>query len=265
MRTFKLGIFSDTHTGHHAGLHLSQKFQRGIKIREQEIFADWFKEFVEKEKPFDTVVFNGDMINGMGVKNSSECTMNINDQEDAAVEIVEFIDCKDCWFLEGTDVHVATRREGYQSEHNIAKRINGGETPKIFKHLQLKDPTGNWTLDFRHAPGSKAQAKVSMALPVIKEYMANIDWWMEGYQNLATHIFRGHLHKSIRFEEPNRWGGYLVPALQKPDTRYGKTLSNKVVVGFGILLIPENGDWPEWKVIEPPKPEPRSFNLHFPS
>ena len=258
MKCKKVIITADTHIGHRAGLTPKQYWAGGREwVRKQAAKWDWFLSEIKKHK-FDCHINLGDIIDGLGVKDSSETIMSGNDQILAACEVIEMIEAPDNWFVHGTRVHTTTK-DGIELDLEVAKQINGKEDPKIDGQIWLE--YGKWILDCRHAPAGKSMVPHTRANPIVRERLINVAWHAEGVQTLANHYFRAHNHFMFNAGEPNRWSGYAVPALQSPDTKYGRILSNIVHCGFGILTIPDNGDWPIWKVIEAPKEKARVFSL----
>jgi len=255
----KTVVIADTHCGHVGGLN-APDFISGDReqVFEQSEMWEWFGHSIKINGPYDCAVWMGDLIDGVGVKDPSETKLNLNDQKSCAREIVRNVDAPVNWFLYGTDVHTGTGNKGYEIEKDIAELTNSEDQPHIYSHLQAK--VDDFVLDFRHQPASNSHVETSMSNPLIREHLVNKQWFMEGRQQLATHIFRAHTHKMVSVGIPNRWVAHGCPALQR-KTKYGtRRLSNVVHCGYGVLTFQKEG-WPAWEIHEPPKPSPRVFKL----
>ena len=98
------------------------------------------------------------------------------------------------------------------------------------------------------------------ANPIQKERMSNEQWFIDGSQVLSDIYLRGHLHVCFRAGIPGKWEGFNCPALQSPDTKYGRILSNLCHVGFATLET-ENGSWPKFEFWEAPKSKNQVLKL----
>ena len=247
----RIGIFSDFHTGHKVGLTPPDYFTG--KLRKQQFDKwEWFKKSVIKHGPFDACIFLGDLVDGQGVKNHSECIIaDTNDQVTAVVQIIEMIGCNKNFMVYGTPVHVQ-EKSGHELEKDVADQI-GADI-----HGQMWIEVEGYTLDLRHHPAGNSQ--VYPANPLVKEREANVKWHEEGLQPKADLYFRGHCHRLYNVGQPNRWSAHAVPALQSPGTKYGRRLSNIVNVGWGTLDFPKDA-WPIWTVYEEPKCQEKALKL----
>jgi hypothetical protein len=241
-------ILSDLHCGHYAGLH-TPKFQRGGggQIAAQDKKWKWFESALVEASPFDKAVWVGDLVDGGGVKNSSERVLNLNEQIDCARDIIKTVGCKKNLFVYGTMVHTSTR-DGLELEDEIAKRTNGEDEPLIFSQAWFK--IGKHIVDVRHAPACSSAVPNTRANPILRERMANEQWSMKGLQPLADLYLRGHLHYKFTAGSPGTWQGWNLAALQTPNTKFGRRLSNTVDVGFS--LIEANDKWPIYEIYEAP-------------
>lgn len=251
-------ITADMHTGHRAGLIPPKYFGGGAKwINRQTIKWKWFTDTLKEIGRIDCHIDLGDIVDGQGVKDSTETILSPNHQIMSAVEIIETINAPVKWFVHGTRVHTTTR-DGLELDTAIACHVNGNDNPQIDGQLWLQ--YGEWLLDCRHAAAGKSFVKHTRANPLLRERYHNENEFLEGRRPLATHYFRAHAHHLFNAGEPNRWAGYSVPALQSPQTKYGRVLSSVTHEGMGVLSIPDKG-WPIWKIYEPPKRAPKILSL----
>ena len=252
----RIGIFSDIHTGHKVGLTHPDYFSGGREVVQKQAEKwEWFTKSVKEHGPFDCALFLGDLVDGQGVKNASECVIaDLNDQISSCVKIVEEIGCDTNFMVYGTPVHVQDR-SGLELEKEVAARV-GCEI-----HGQIWLEVEGYTLDLRHHPAGNSQ--VYPANPLVKEHEANVKWHEEGVQPLADILFRGHCHRLYDVGQPNRWSAHAVPALQGIGTKYGRRLSNMVHEGWGTLEVVQKGTgaWPVWTVYEVPKCREKAYKL----
>jgi len=242
-------ILSDLHCGHRSGL-TPPRYQGGEPkyVRSQDEKWRWFEEALIEAAPWNKVVWVGDLVDGLGVKNSSEIILaDLNQQINCAVDIIETVGCPKNLFLYGTMTHTATK-DGLEIERIIAQQINGKENPMIYSQAWFK--LGKHVIDARHAPACGSGVPHTRANPIMRERMANEQWHMKGYQPLADIYLRGHLHYKFMAGSPGTWQGWNLPALQTPKTKYGRRLSNTVDVGISILE--ENDKWPIYEIYEAP-------------
>jgi hypothetical protein len=265
--TKRIGVFSDFHVGHKVGLTPPEFFAgKRSWVTKQAARWHWFKNAVREQAPFDCCLLLGDLVDGQGVKNHSECIItDLNNQIDAAVQIIQTIGCDTNYAVFGTPVHVQDK-SGLELEMEVAKRVGCKIHGQIWIDIEstgpgchaLKSGGVGYTLDIRHHPAGNSQ--VYPANPLVKEREANVKWHDEGMQVLANIYFRGHCHRLYDVGQPNRWSAHSVPALQGVGTKYGRRLSNIVHEGFGVLDIIE-GMWPIWTVYEAPKWTETPFKL----
>ena len=241
-------FISDPHCGHYAGLHTPRYFSGSRKqVEVQDRKWKWFEDALVLASPYSKVVWVGDLVNGGGVKNSSERVLNLNQQIDCARDIIRTVGSDKNLFLYGTMVHTSTK-DGLELEDEIAKRTNGEETPHIYSQAWFK--IGERIVDVRHAPATSSSVPTTRANPIIRERISNEQWAAKGLQPLAQLYLRGHLHYKYTAGCPGEWQGWNLPALQSPNTKFGRRLSNRVDVG--ISLIQDNDHWPTFEIYEEP-------------
>jgi len=250
----KILIAGDMHTGSLAGLN-PPAYQSGPrdKVRKQMKKWVWWLELIEHHGPFDMHINTGDVIDGLGVKDGTECIIpDPNRQIEAAIECIKAIKAPENLFVAGTRAHTITR-DGLEMDKMVANEFKTARTPKNFKgqlfiHIDVPGHKG-WELNVRHAPGSRSGVKSTRAMPIGKERDANVEWHRRGQEPLGDLYFRGHLHYSYNAGVPGRWQGYILPSIQSPDTKYGRILSRGTDTGAGYLTITKDGDWPIWTPI----------------
>jgi len=77
----KILFTSDQHTGHRAGL-TPPKYQSGGRkwVRRQAQKWEWYESVIDNYGPFSCHINLGDVVDGLGVKDSSETIIATNDQ-----------------------------------------------------------------------------------------------------------------------------------------------------------------------------------------
>jgi hypothetical protein len=216
----------------------------------------WFESALIEAGPFDKVVWVGDLVDGLGVKNTSETIIaDLNQQIQCAIDIIETVNCKKNLFLYGTMIHTATK-DGLEMEKVIAAAINGAESPNI--HSQAWFKIGEHLFDVRHAPACSSAVPNTRANPITRERISNLEWARKGYQPKADCYLRGHLHFSYSVGEPGIWQGWNLAALQSPKTKYGRRLSNACDVGFATIT--EDKTWPIYRMYLAPVEKEKVLN-----
>ena len=248
----RIGVFADFHCGHKNGLTPPDYWGGGKKIKNN--LAErwmWFVRSLKDEGPFDAAVILGDLVDGPGVKSGNETILNLNQQVDAAVEIIKTISAKKNFITYGTPIHVMTG-DGYEMEKSVADKVDCSIHGQIWLEVE------GFVLDCRHHPAGNSQ--VYPGNPLQKERESNLRWSLEGVQPKADLILRAHTHKSFTVGEPDVWQAIAVPALQDFGCVYGRRLSNVVHLGWGTLDT-QKGVWPVWKTYMAPRNQEAVLSL----
>ena len=243
----RIGVFADFHCGHKSGLTPPDFWGGGRKIVDKMAERwSWFINSIKVHGPFDAAIHNGDLVDGPGVKSGNETIMSLNQQTDAAAEIIRTIGAEENFLLFGTPIHAITG-DGYELERDVAKSVGSPIYGQIWLNVE------SWILDIRHHPAGNSQ--VYPATPLQKEWESNVRWAREGVQEEADLIMRAHVHKSFQTGKPDVWQAIAIPALQDFGGIYGRRLSNTVDFGWGTLDVMDKkkGVWPVWRTIMAPR------------
>ena len=236
--TKRVVVCSDPHVGHRVGLTPPEYWAGGRQwVFKQSERWKWFTGKLKELQPFDGAIFLGDICDGTGVKDVSECTIpDLNSQIKAGAQFIDAVQAPKKFMVYGTPVHVRTR-DGLELEKEVANLV-GCEI-----HGQIWIDIDGYIVDCRHAPAGNSQ--VYPANPLIKERESNVRWHDEGAQPLSHIILRGHCHRIYSVGQANRWEAHSVPALQDIGTKYGRQLSNIVQPGLFVpaLLIYTDRTW----------------------
>ena len=243
----RLGIFADLHCGHKNGLTPPDFWGGGPKVKNKMAHRwGWFLQSISEHGPFDAAIWNGDLVDGPGVKSGNETVMNLNLQADAAAQIIKTVAAPENYLLYGTPVHTITG-DGYELEKDVAKSVGCPIHGQIWLDVE------GFILDIRHHPAGSSQ--VYPGNPLQKERESNLRWAQEGVQPEADIILRAHVHKSFQIGKPDVWQAIAIPALQDFGCIFGRRLSNVVDFGWGTLDVmnKKKGVWPIWRTHHAPR------------
>jgi hypothetical protein len=205
-------VIADLHCGHRTGLTPPEWWMnRGInkfydKIHDfEKTLWEWFKGEVDKLKPFDAVIVNGDAIDGKGERSggTEQITTDRNQQVQMAKTILEQIDAKKIFIINGTPYHVGKEDdfEAILAEEVKATYSNHEfiECEKVIFDVRHKIssstvPYGRWTAPQKAALWNKLNAG-------------------RGIQPEADVILRSHVHY-YTFSEDRHKTVITTPALQ---------------------------------------------------
>jgi len=234
-RPFKRILFAgDTQCGHIAGLtppsyqlnedhpHLGSfaKFQKETWL--------WFYNETEKLKPFDIGIWNGDLIDGKGVKSggTEQLTTDRNIQADMASEIIWKVGAKKNVLTYGTSYHTGQEED---FEKKIADTV-GAEAIKSELNLDINGVI----LNVKHHATS-SQSPYGQGTPLLKDQLYQMLRAEQEERPKADIVVRSHAHEYL--ETKNRNGiAIMLPALQGSMTKYGERRCIRIV-DFGFAYV----------------------------
>lgn len=244
-RDFTIGIVSDLHCGHVAGLtppayqlreNPKDKTQTHNSRAQAEAW-EWYVARVKSIGKVDALLINGDCIDGDGSKSGGTELLTTDRQVQAqmALECIQVWDTDTHLMTYGTDYHTGNAE---QYENDIAKelgcKIGTHEWPRV----------NGVTIDIRHHVGSSS-VPYGRHTPAAKEHLWNILWSREEAQPEAQVVIRSHVHYHAHAggtEAGRQWLALTTPALQLAKTRFGgKRCSGVVHFGFLVLTIHADG------------------------
>ena len=241
----KVVVIADLHCGHRTGL-TPPKYQnlypdmRYVDI--QKNLWQEFKKMVDKQRPVDILIVNGDAIEGIGSRSGGTelITTDRNIQCDMAVEVIEFVDPKRVFMTVGTAYHTGNEEDW---EKQIADRIGAN----IEDHIWL-DINGV-IFDIKHHIGNTT-VPYSKGTQISKDRLWNLIWSEYEEQPKSDVLLRSHVHQFFFCGEDN-WLGIITPALQGQGTKFGaRRRSNTVHFGIVWFDINDKGimNW-GWDII----------------
>ena len=233
----RMVVISDLHCGHRVGL-TPPKWQQNDDnkyAKVQKSVWKFFTEQLEKIKPIDIVVINGDAIDGQGKKSggTEHITTDRNEQVDMANECIQQIGAPKIYMTYGTGYHTGNEED---FESILATQISS----RIKSHLQL-DVNG-LIFDFKHKVGSST-VPYSRATAIGKEQIWNLVWAESKGMPISDVIVRSHVHY---YDLSKRNGKTMVttPALQGYGSKYGSRLcSGTIDIGFLSFDVTDRDDW----------------------
>ncbi|MDD5358319.1 MAG: hypothetical protein PHX80_04180 [Candidatus Nanoarchaeia archaeon] len=185
-------VIADNHAGHLFGLCLKQ-FKPPIEspwfskvIEWQEKTAPWFKKEIDKVRPFDALIWNGDALDGKGERSGGTelLTSDRIDQIQIAKDIYEFINPPTAHMIYGTPYH-SGREEDW--ERVLARELG----IDIGSHSWIE--CEGVTIDFKHKVSGSVIPHGRRTGPE-RARLWNRLWAERSLQPKADLIVRSHIH-----------------------------------------------------------------------
>ena len=224
-------VLSDTHCGHILGLTPKKYQTNELKITSE--FWTWFKSSLGK---YDVAIWNGDLIEGEGKKESSHhITTDINKQIEIAAEVINTVNAKRNFFCYGTAYHTGNIMD---YEKVIADYFGGDIKTK--QKLKLK----GYNFDIMHHMG-KTGTPVGGDISLRKGGIWSMIYDTIDGRETADYIIRSHAHE-YRFLGNEHMTAIITPSLKLglPDyDRYPRRLDGYYSVGFLEFEINKVADW----------------------
>lgn len=234
----------DTHCGHVAGLtppHWQPKFEierfERFKQLQSEAWA-WFKRTVDKIKPIDVLIYNGDMIDGSGSRSggTEQITTSRDNQVDMAEYLADYTGAKSIVMTYGTAYHTGCE-EDWEGRVYKAFEDKGGYRLSIGSHEWL-DVNG-LIFDIKHHLGSSSIPH-GRHTAIARDRLWN-QLWSEREEQPKAHIYlRSHVHYH-QFTGGPGWLAMTLPALQTAGTKYGARRCSGLV-DYGLVHFDVNKD-----------------------
>jgi hypothetical protein len=236
-------VISDLHCGNVAGLTPPKWNQQSEVAYKQYCYRrslwEWYVAEIEKLKPIDICVINGDCIDGKGPKNGGVEILyqQVPTQVEMAETCIKEVGAKEYFFTYGTGYHT-----GQDSDHelNIAKEFSA-----TIEDICTLNVNG-LNLRFRHHIGA-SQVPNGRATAMLRQQLWDILWASDGEYNKADVMVFSHVHYFQSLA--NRFGTiFTTPALQGlGGSQLGSRRMGGVVdYGFIHFDIEGKDDW-TWK------------------
>ncbi len=255
-------VLSDFHCGHITGLTppswhdtppatASQARKDAAKTREA--LYSLFEAEVEKIKPIDVLIVNGDCIDGRQERQGG-LELIVSDRDDQAAmaaEIIRRIMAKSVVVTYGTPYHTG-KVEDY--ERQVVKDIGNGtyEPERDIKGHAYVDVDGV-VFSVKHKVGS-SQIPHGRHTATARENMWNAMWAERGTVPRADVLIRSHVHY-FQYGGDARHLYMTTPGLQGLGSKYGsRQCSGTVDWGFVYFDIESADQW-SWNAVVPREAE----------
>jgi len=233
---------SDTHCGHLVGLthpDYQPHFKRGSLKQKTEyargVYWDWFAEEVEKLRPIDFLIFNGDAIDGKGERSggTEQLEPDRRVQVKMAAEVLKFVNVPSVVMSYGTPYHTGVEEDW---EALVAEEFHAD----ISSHDSRS--VNGLIIDYKHHIGG-SQSPMSRASALSRENVWNILWAEHGEFPRAHVLIRSHVHYHS-YAGGYNWFAMTLPALQGYGSKFGaRKMSGTVDFGFVSIDIEDQKEY----------------------
>ena len=239
-RDFKRVVaFGDQHAGHRVGL-TPPKWQTARKGRKYyNIQMELWKEFagiIDKLKPIDVLMVNGDCIDGRGVRSGGTelITTDRNEQIQIAADAINYCEADKVVITRGTPYHTGVNEdwEDQLLEKTKASKIGDHEFYNV----------NGVIFDVKHNIGSSSIPHGQFT-PVARDRLWNLIWSEYKMQPKADILIRSHVHYYLRLGGVD-WDGFILPALQGMGSKFGAKICSGLV-HWGVVWF-DVYDKPLW-------------------
>lgn len=208
-RPVRILTIADTHCGNIAGL-TPEKYNPSSEMdykayTYRRALWEWFVAEIDKLKPIDICVCNGDLIDGKGPKNGGveQIYQSRPAQIAMAVDVLKEIDAKEYQFTYGTGYHTGPEDDW---ELQIAQEFNS------LVHDVCTLTINGLVLKWRHHING-SQVPSGRATPLLRQQEWDALWSLDGEFQRADIMVFSHVHYFQMNQ--NRYGSaFITPALQ---------------------------------------------------
>lgn len=236
-------VLSDLHSGHRSGLTPSQWQFKDTNEPSRAKFGEFQREVwsfytdeIDSLKPIDTLVVNGDAVDGKGDKSGGTelITLDRLEQASIAAECILRAEAKKVVIIYGTPYHVGSSED---FEMAVAEKV---DAVKVGGHEWI-DINGV-IFDFKHFVSSSTIPH-GRYTSIARDALWNTLWASDGLQPKSDILIRSHVHYHRWAGEPGRLF-MTTPALQGYGSKFGvRMCSGKIDIGFVSFDIESREDW----------------------
>ena len=247
----RLVVISDLHCGANTGLTPPDWQYRYIKNDRtkhnkyatlQKQCWDFYEDTIQRLKPIDILIVNGDCIDGRGEKSGSIELIETDRQVQAemAAEAISRASAKNIIMTYGTTYHVSSNGEDFE---NLVKSYVKADSLGAHEWVNVN----GLIFDFKHHLGSSS-VPYGRHTAVSRDYNWNVLWAERDEQPKAKILCRSHVHY-FSFAGNKDFLGLTTPALQSQGTRFGARIcSGTVDFGMVVFDVSPDGSY-TWKPI----------------
>ena len=234
-------VISDTHCGHMTGLTPPeyQLMDDSLYAKFQKESWNWYVNMIERLKPIDVLICNGDMIDGRQEKGGGQ-ELLVGDrfkQIQMAQRCINVFDAKKIYLTKGTPYHVGKLE---QFEVDLAEKVGGD-----IKAVQKLNING-CVFDVRHKIGRSAIPHGRFTT-MARRGMWNDLMTIGKSEQRANIIIASHVHYFIYLGHSNNRLMITTPALQGYSEYGAMECEGNVDYGMVKFDISENGVVKDWK------------------
>ena len=233
-------VISDMHCGHSVGLtppkhsphyDTDECVETRRLERQRNDLWKWFAGAVDKMRPFDICICNGDAIEGTGRRSSGVELIHPDrdKQAEIASDVIKFIGAPINWMTYGTAYHTGDSEDW---ENVVARNVGA----------QKIENQGNYevcgvNISAKHK-SSNSSTPAGKFTHLAKADLNNLLWSERKQQPRADIIIRSHIHRASQAMDPGTGVTMLTtPALQGLGSRYGARECDGLPVDFGFVTI----------------------------
>lgn len=263
----------DLHCGHRVGLTPPQwqdkildddldVNQHNKYARLQKVLYDSYIQSINAVKPIDSLIVNGDLIDGKGNRSGGTEQIKLARDEQATMAAYSILEAEApiIRLTYGTPYHVGQNEDW---ENHVVSKIK-----ELDPHVDVKIESHGWydfngvIFDVKHFTSSSS-IPYGKGTPLGKEWLWNTLWAEQGLQPRADIYLRSHVHYAFQCGEPNSWFACTLAGLQGMGSKFGARIC-KGLVHFGTLSfdILSSGSWKEsWDIIKIKEQETKAEKL----
>lgn len=246
-RNFHRNIsIADPHCGHLVGLTppefspppINERAKKFWRVRKE--LWEFFQESVDEFRPYDSLIVNGDAIEGKGERSGGTelITSDRKGQVDIAKAVIEFIKAPKVRIVYGTPAHVG-REEDWEDVLDAMLKFSDIGAHEWFE-------INGKVFDVKHKVGS-SQIPHGRLTPIAREILWNREWSSRGEQPKADVLLRAHNHYYEHCDHDDCLG-FNMPCLQGFGSKYGsRECSGTIDMGILVFDVYDSGEI-QWKV-----------------
>lgn len=221
-------VLSDLHCGHEVGL-TPPDWQ--IAVIQGELW-DTYAEMIEKLRPIDVLIVNGDMIDGKGMRSGGTelITSDRQEQAEMATEAIAFTDATEIYLTYGTPYHTG---KGEDWEAVVARNLGVPIEPQLWVNVN------GIVFDAKHFI-SASSVPHGRHTSIARDRLWNILWADMEQQPKSDVIIRSHVHY-FNFAGGSSWVAMTTPALQGLGSKFGSRIPSGTV-DFGLVYFDVDDD-----------------------
>ena len=214
----KVLVIGDLHCGSMCGITppgwIVSKKRNAFFSSLQEEMWERYVEMVNHFGHVDSVVVNGDVIDGKGIRSGGTelITNDMLEQVEMATSVLSELNTSQFYFTYGTPYHTSS-----QSGEDFDKLVADNFDANIYDvlHLKVEDVLFN----ISHKVGSSS-SPYNRAQPVGKHRLWDTLHCLRNDDEAASVFIRSHVHY-FSFCGESKWTAFTLPALQTSQTKYG--------------------------------------------